>query len=150
MAGSETVQQKKGAAYDERLLAIAAGCRRRFISRWRSSLGARNEDWVVECGRVALTDSGARKAMSALGIRVDWRRAAKEARFVKKAGLVSVRVFKLPLNVRLALCYRLDRHELVGVRVRDNRAFRIGDEFDATEGAGGALELLGDWPVRGW
>jgi hypothetical protein len=142
--------QKKGAAFDERLLAREAGVRRRFVARWRYSLGAREEDWVVEGGRVALTEEGARKAMAALGVRVNWARAALTAAFEKKEGAVSVRVFKCPTNVKTALCMRLDRQELVVVRVRDNRTLRAGDEFDAAECAGGELELLGSWPAAGW
>jgi hypothetical protein len=149
MGVKKLVSEKKGAAYDEGLLARAAGIRRRFVARWREALGAREEDWIVDGGRVALTEAGARRAMSALGVRVDWARAGAEAKFEKKAGLVSVRVYRCPVNVRVALCVRLDRQELAAVRVRDNRTMRPGDEFDAAESSGG-LELLGSWPVRGW
>lgn len=142
--------EKKGAALDERKLARMAGVRRRHIVRWRQSLGARNEDWTTVGALVALTPAGARRALRDIGVKVDWKRAEREALAEGGGAGVSVRVFRMPANARLVLAQRIDRSEMVSVRVRDNSAFRVGDEFEAFDDGAGQLEHRGSWPDAGW
>ncbi len=149
-AGVAPDVKKSGAALDERKLARLAGVRRRHIVRWRQTLGARNEDWTTVGALVALTPAGARRALRDIGVKVDWAKAEREALAEGGCAGVSVRVFRMPTNARLVLAQRIDRSEMVSVRVRDNAAFRIGDEFEAYDDGAGQLEHRGSWPDAGW
>lgn len=134
--------------FDEKKLASAVGVRRRHVARWRMSSAVREDHWKVVDGCVALTHRGCLQAGKDVGFSVS-KRILEACLFEKKLAAVSVRVKLTPRNLRVCLCVRLDTNALATVQVRDNRVFRVHDEFDAVCTETG-LAHYGRWPEAGW
>ena len=135
---------------DEKKLAALVGVRRRFLARWRQTLGARDQDYAFEGTRVALTVDGARKACRDIGAPMNTAMAIREACLEKNGEGISVRVKLCPQNEKIVLAVRLDTNDAVIVSVRSNLAMRVNDEFDAFDEGSGHLCQRGSWPERGW
>lgn len=140
--GAESGQAAKEPLVDEKKLAALIGVRTRHVVRWRKENAAYG---ACRGGRVGLTAEGAEKCAKMFTT----KKIALASIALEPLG-VSVTVFLLPGNERVLLCKRIDTDELVTVGVRDNRPYRIGDEFAAEILSDGSLVKTGDWPERGW
>lgn len=136
--------------YDEKKVAAALGVRRRFVCRWRESMGERGKHFAIMDGQVAITDQGLIAVTEAMGLKFSIE-VFKEAE-IKKTGVITVAVYFQPPNRNVLLVKRADNKVFPEhVEVHDSSLFRIGDTFEAIEKSdGNGLVFYGRWPETGW
>lgn len=150
MARRPTEEVKEQRLYDEKKLAASIGVRRRFVCRWRETLGERERHWKAVDGQVAITDDGIASLALSLGMEI--KKAALTDATLEKNGRVTVAVYYKPPNRNKLLVRRVDNKKFPEhVQVRDSSLFRIGDTFEAIEAKdGNGLVFYGRWPEAGW
>ena len=150
MSRRQTEEFKEQKLYDEKKVAGVIGIRRRFVCRWRETMGERERHWKTVDGQAAITEEGIVSLLASLGMEVK-KDGLKEALF-EKNGRVTCTVYLKPPNRNKLLVRRLDNKKFPEhVQVKDSSLFRIGDTFEAVAAAdGNGLVFYGRWPESGW
>lgn len=150
MARRPTEEVKEQRLYDEKKLAASIGVRRRFVCRWRETMGERDKHWTNVEGQVAITEKGLAAMSEAMGMKPDI--GVFKGAEIEKNGRVTVTVYYKPPNRNKLLVRRVDNKKFPEhVQVRDSSLFRIGDTFEAIEAKeGNGLVFYGRWPEAGW